>query len=113
MERSTDKRQGGCSELPRPFERTFGPVAGSLAEGIGWLVGVAVAETRADARAVLLVAFMLLAALELWIPFWAERGRGTAWHPHHIAERYGLFAIILLGEGVLAASGGVTRALDA
>ena len=28
----------------------------------------------------------------------------ATWHPHHIAERYGLFAIILLGEGVLAAS---------
>ena len=24
--------------------------------------------------------------------------RRTSWHPHHIAERYGLFAIILLGE---------------
>ena len=26
----------------------------------------------------------------------------TAWHPHHIAERYGLFTIIVLGECVLA-----------
>ena len=27
--------------------------------------------------------------------------RGTPWHPRHIAERYGLFAIITLGEGVI------------
>ena len=32
-------------------------------------------------------------------------GRGmTTWHPHHIAERYGLFTIIVLGECVLAAT---------
>ncbi|GAB4086491.1 low temperature requirement protein A [Myceligenerans cantabricum] len=27
--------------------------------------------------------------------------RGTPWHAHHIAERYGLLAIITLGEGVI------------
>ena len=27
-----------------------------------------------------------------------------SWHPHHIAERYGLFTIIVLGESVLAAT---------
>ena len=37
--------------------------------------------------------------------------RATTWHPHHIAERYGLFTIILLGESVLAASTGVDAAL--
>ncbi len=47
------------------------------------------------------------------MPLWAERKRATSWHPHHIAERYGLFAIILLGESVLAASTGVQRALEA
>lgn len=26
---------------------------------------------------------------------------GTPWHPHHIAERYSLFAIIALGEGLV------------
>jgi low temperature requirement protein LtrA len=35
----------------------------------------------------------------------------TNWHPHHIAERYGLFTIILLGESVLAATTGVQGAL--
>ncbi len=49
--------------------------------------------------------------LRAGVPLWAERARPTNWHPHHIAERYGLFAIILLGEGVLAASMGFDEAL--
>ena len=36
----------------------------------------------------------------------------TAWHPRHIAERYGLFTIIVLGESMLAATIGVQAALD-
>ncbi len=47
------------------------------------------------------------------MPRWAERVNPTTWHPHHIAERYGLFTIILLGESVLAASRGVQGALEA
>ena len=38
------------------------------------------------------------------MPLWAERYEATPWHPHHIAERYGLFTIIVLGECVLAAT---------
>jgi low temperature requirement protein LtrA len=55
--------------------------------------------------------FLVLAALELAVPLWAARAGGPGWHPHHIAERYGLFAIILLGESVLAAVNGVQEAL--
>jgi len=46
---------------------------------------------------------LLLVALELVGPYVAEHGRegGTPWHPHHIAERYGLLVIITLGEIVL------------
>ncbi|MCU1440383.1 MAG: low temperature requirement protein [Rhodoglobus sp.] len=54
-------------------------------------------------------AFVLLAASELVVAPWADRKGGLAWHPHHIAERYGLFTIILLGESVLA----VTMAVQA
>lgn len=49
----------------------------------------------------------LLAALiaaELAVPAWAESAGATPWHPHHIAERYGLLTIIVLGESVLAAT---------
>jgi low temperature requirement protein LtrA len=49
----------------------------------------------------------LLVLVEMMGPWIAERIparsglRGTPWHAHHIAERYGLLAIITLGEGVI------------
>ena len=59
-------------------------------------------------------AFLVLALLDLAIPIWAERsGRPTPWHPEHIAERYGLFTIIVLGECVLASSSAVQLAMAA
>ena len=40
--------------------------------------------------------------IELGAPILAERRFGeTPWHPHHIAERYGLLVIIALGEGLV------------
>jgi low temperature requirement protein LtrA len=57
-------------------------------------------------------AFVLLALVELAIPIWAEAGSRTTWHPRHLAERYGLFTIIVLGESILAATVGVQVALD-
>jgi len=56
--------------------------------------------------------FVLIALADLSVPRWAERTGHTAWHPHHIAERYGLFTIIVLGESVLASTVGVQDALD-
>jgi low temperature requirement protein LtrA len=56
--------------------------------------------------------FVLLAAAELAVPVLAERHASTSWHPHHIAERYGLFTLIVLGETVAAATVAVQRALD-
>jgi low temperature requirement protein LtrA len=56
--------------------------------------------------------FLLLAAGELAVPVWAERsGQPTAWHPGHIAERYSLFTLIVLGECVLAATTTVQAAI--
>ena len=57
-------------------------------------------------------AFLLLAAAELAVPLLAERPAPTSWHPHHIAERYGLFTIIVLGESVAAATVAVQSAVD-
>ena len=76
-----------------------------------WLLRLLLAELGLleGARAVTL--FVVLAAAELAVPFWAERSRGTSWHPHHIAERYSLFAVILLGESVLAVSTGIADVL--
>jgi low temperature requirement protein LtrA len=55
--------------------------------------------------------FVVLVAAELSVPIWAARKGEPSWHPHHIAERYGLFTIIVLGESVLAATTGVQSAL--
>jgi len=56
--------------------------------------------------------FVMLAALELALPAWAERQSPTTWHPHHIAERYGLLTLIVLGESILAATGAVQSAVS-
>jgi low temperature requirement protein LtrA len=51
---------------------------------------------------VFLAVLVPLALLEISGPILAEvRYGGTPWHPHHIAERYGLLVIITLGEGLL------------
>jgi len=44
----------------------------------------------------------VLVCVEFAGPWIAERRKGgTPWHPHHIAERYGLLVIIALGEGII------------
>lgn len=72
----------------------------------GWLARLALPES------LFLPGFLALAAAELAVPVWAETAARTPWHPGHIAERYGLFTIIVLGESVLAATIGVQVALD-
>ena len=57
--------------------------------------------------------FVVLALLELAVPVMAERAAGSPWHPHHIAERYGLMTLIVLGESILAATLAVQSALAA
>lgn len=51
-----------------------------------------------------LFGFLGLYIVELLLPVWAENAGRTPWHPVHIAERYGLFTIIVLGEVILSAS---------
>ena len=49
------------------------------------------------------ISFIVLVVVEVAGPYWAERvGNSTPWHPEHIAERYGLFTIIVLGECILS-----------
>lgn len=56
--------------------------------------------------------FAVLVVAELAVPMWAEfRGSATHWHPGHIAERYGLFTIIVLGEVLLATHAAVESSL--
>ncbi|MGW1463318.1 low temperature requirement protein A [Streptomyces sp. NPDC002308] len=57
--------------------------------------------------------FVALVLVELSVPAWAEsRGNNTSWHPEHIAERYGLFTIIVLGEVILASLAAVQSAVS-
>ncbi len=49
-------------------------------------------------------AFVVMGVAELAVPLWAEAAERTPWHPEHIAERYGLFTIIVLGETILSSS---------
>jgi low temperature requirement protein LtrA len=56
--------------------------------------------------------FLVMAVLEMCVPPFAERDHPTSWHPHHIAERYGLFTIIVLGETIAAATVAVKSGID-
>lgn len=58
------------------------------------------------------IAWLVLVPAELFVPFWASRPARTTFHPEHIAERYGLFMIIVLGESVLAASLAIQTAIS-
>lgn len=60
----------------------------------------------------LLPSFVVLALAEFAIPLWAARAGHTPWHAHHIAERYGLFTIIVLGECVLGATNAVSGVIE-
>jgi low temperature requirement protein LtrA len=51
--------------------------------------------------------FGVLILYELAGPRLAERRSPTPWHPHHIAERYGLLVIITLGEVIIGTSASV------
>jgi low temperature requirement protein LtrA len=59
-----------------------------------------------------LPSFFALMLLELAVPIWAAKAGHTPWHAHHIAERYGLFTIIVLGECVLGAFNAVAGLIE-
>ena len=60
-----------------------------------------------------LLVFLLLVVVELTGPWLAETRRGgTPGHAHHVAERYGLLAIIALGEGVVGTVASLTAVVD-
>jgi low temperature requirement protein LtrA len=100
-------------EAPSTRRTAVRYAAGITLAEFAWLARLALDEAGLLFDAVRVVAFVTLVLAELLIPVWAERSGSTSWHPHHIAERYGLFVIILLGESVLAASTGVERAVAA
>jgi low temperature requirement protein LtrA len=83
-------------------------VAVTIAQ-LGWVVLIFIDFS-------LLVTFLMSAVLvvvEMTGPYIAERRfGGTPWHAHHIVERYGLLAIIALGEGVVGTVASLSAAVD-
>lgn len=85
---------------------------------VGW---VAIALMRLENLPVLIALIGILTLIELAGPIvatWDSRlnrneWRGTPWHPHHLAERYGLLVIITLGEGILGTIAAVTALVGA
>ncbi|MGW1954034.1 low temperature requirement protein A [Streptomyces sp. NPDC001920] len=73
---------------------------------VGWLGLVVLPEAARP------WAFLVMAILEMCVPLYAEKDHPTSWHPRHIAERYGLFTIIVLGESVAAATIAVKAGID-
>ena len=54
----------------------------------------------------------VLALMEFAVPVFAERkDGGTPWHAGHIAERYSLFVLIGLGEGIVGTVAALSAAL--
>ncbi|MFF7984730.1 low temperature requirement protein A [Streptomyces sp. NPDC007901] len=79
-------------------------VGGVLLCQVGW-VGLVVLPEHARPWV-----FLVMAIAELSVPLYAEKDCSTSWHPHHIAERFGLFTIIVLGETIAAATVAVRSA---
>jgi low temperature requirement protein LtrA len=75
---------------------------------IGWIAQIVVGTSLP----VFVGSALVLMAFETSGPFLAERRMGgTPWHAHHIAERYGLLAIIALGEGVVGTVASLSAAV--
>src|SRR3954454_19334201 len=75
----------------------------------GW-IALALAPTSIPVTFVLIVLLVLIEAIG---PLVAEKVLlGTPWHPHHIAERYGLLVIIALGEGLIGTVATLAAIID-
>ncbi|NUS81717.1 MAG: low temperature requirement protein A [Streptomyces sp.] len=79
---------------------------GVVACQIGWIVLLFLP----DAMHVPVIAALVVA--EVAVPVWAQSAGMTPWHPRHIAERYELFTLIVLGESVASATAAVRTAFD-
>lgn len=91
-----------AAEHPAGRSATLRYAAGIALVQAGWVGRLRLPDDLA------MIGFAVLVVAELAVPSWAEaRGRMTSWHPRHIAERYGLFTIIVLGEVILATLNGV------
>ena len=70
---------------------------------VGWLL----LFSHAPYATLLMVPLWIL---ELSVPIFAETAKTsktTPWHPHHITERYSLFTLVILGEGLLGSANAI------
>ena len=98
-------RLASCSQWWRVYRQVPGHqkvawrsmvgLLGLQALWISWLFLPAALQTPA---------LFLFILAELLMPVWARSEQFDNWHPGHIAERYGLLTIIVLGEGVVGVS---------
>ncbi|MGV0333296.1 low temperature requirement protein A [Corynebacterium kroppenstedtii] len=79
---------------------------GILSAQVLWVIAAVVTSGRIP-----LWVFLVLVIVELSVPLIAEVTGGTPWHREHIAERYGLFTIIVLGESLLGSANAIIEAL--
>ena len=82
-----------------------------------YALGISIVQALWIARLALpegwqLAAFVVLIIADMAVPIWAERTNTTSWHAEHIAERYGLFTIIVLGESLLSGSLAIQSAMQ-
>jgi low temperature requirement protein LtrA len=76
---------------------------------VGWLAQIVV--PLSSSAAIVLGTGLVL--IELSGPALAEgHAGGTPWHAEHIAERYSLFALIALGEGVVGTAAALSAVID-
>lgn len=83
---------------------TSRPTALRFAGGIMVVQVLWVARLALPGETLQLVSFFVLMAMECAVPVFAEARGSTPWHPEHIAERFGLFTLLLLGESILASA---------
>ncbi|WP_394832483.1 low temperature requirement protein A [Pendulispora rubella] len=72
---------------------------------IAWIARLALPEPW------LVPSFLALMVVELAVPVWAEQAAHTTWNAHHVAERYGCFTLIVLGETVTGATSAIQEGL--
>ncbi|WP_394843044.1 low temperature requirement protein A [Pendulispora brunnea] len=82
-----------------------------------YVLGIAALQVAWIARPLLptpwlVPSFLGLTLAELAVPVWAEHAGHTTWNAHHIAERYGCFTLIVLGETVVGATSAIQEGLE-
>jgi low temperature requirement protein LtrA len=93
--------------VPEHRDRATMYVAGILIVQAFWVAWLAVPD------ALVMPGWLVLILAEVLVPVFAERrSHRTVFHVEHIAERYGLLTIIVLGESVLAATVSMRDAVD-